>query len=40
MKEARPTVKAGMRKCHATTQANWSRDRNSGSKCTKSPSDA
>ena len=31
MYEAKPTVKAGRRICHAITQTNCSRDRNSGS---------
>ena len=35
MKDASPTVKAGRRKCQATTQANWSLDRISGSRCTR-----
>src|ERR1700741_1566896 len=32
MKEARPTVKAGSRKCQPMTQANWIRDKKRGSK--------
>ena len=37
MYEARPTVKAGSRMCHAMTQANCRRDRNSGSESMLSP---
>jgi hypothetical protein len=32
MNDASPTVKAGRRICHAMTQANWIRDRKSGSR--------
>src|SRR3984957_4756654 len=31
MKAARPMVKAGSRKCHAMTHANWIRDKTTGS---------
>ena len=37
MYEAKPTVKAGRRICHAITQTNCSRDRNSGSESMLSP---
>ena len=37
MYEAKPTVKAGSRICHAITQTNCSRDRNSGSESMVSP---
>src|SRR5215813_4191980 len=39
MNDAHPTVKAGSRMCHAITQANWKRDRNTGSKLIAQPLD-